>query len=57
MTRLIVTAGRYTVIQEESGELYALRDGHRWRELTGDKFVLELAHRIRSLERGSAARE
>lgn len=36
--------GKYEVVQEASGALYANRHGERWRDLTGDNLVGSLAH-------------
>ncbi len=51
MNNLSVTVGggKYTVIQEESGTLAALRYGEPWRDLCGDGWVLALAVEIQRL--------
>lgn len=42
--------GKYTyVLNETTGEQYALRNGEAWRDLTGDKFVMSLAQLVSSL--------
>lgn len=50
--------GKYTyVLNEITGEQYALRNGETWRDLTGDKFVMSLAQMVESLvkEKSSVA--
>ncbi len=42
--------GKYTVQCDETGKLWALRNGKPWRDLTGDKLILALASRIDELE-------
>lgn len=43
--------GKYHVLAGPNmTNLRALRYGEKWRDLTGDKFVLALCHRIRELE-------
>lgn len=46
-----VDVGRYTVQQNADGYMRVLRDGLDWRECTGDKLILEMAHRVQELER------
>lgn len=41
--------GKYTVIQEDDGRLYALRYGEVWRDLCGDKLVYSLAAEVERL--------
>lgn len=44
-----VENGKYAVIQEKDGNLYALRYGEKWRDLCGDKLVLALAYEVAQL--------
>ena len=44
--RIATGDGKYEVVQEAGGALYANRYGERWRELTGDGLVLALACEI-----------
>ncbi len=41
--------GKYTVQFDETGKFWALRNGESWRDLTGDKLVLAMAHEIERL--------
>lgn len=41
--RVDVADGKYTVVIEDNGDLYALRYGERWRDFTGDKLIYCLA--------------
>jgi hypothetical protein len=41
--------GKYTVIQEDTGTLHALRYGEPWRDLCGDKLVYCLAAEVEAL--------
>ena len=43
--------GKYTVVLDDEGRLYANRyDEHFWRDLSGDKLVMALVHKIEELE-------
>ena len=44
-----VENGKYTIVQNASGELYALRHGEKWRDLCGDGMVYALAAEIENL--------
>ena len=41
--------GKYTVKQDSSGRLYALRYGEEWRDLCGDNLVYQLAAEVERL--------
>lgn len=49
LLRVDVADGKYTVIQESDGSLYALRNGERWSAFVGNNFVLAMAQEIQSL--------
>lgn len=51
MVRVSTDDGKYTVIQDESGAVRALRHGEEWRDLRGDKLALALAQDL-DAERG-----
>ena len=52
MDRLEVNIdNKYTVIQEPSGYIHALRNGEEWRDLSGDKLILSMAFEIRYLRK------
>lgn len=38
--------GKYTVVFDKQGRLYALRNGETWRDMTGDGMVLAMLQRI-----------
>lgn len=44
-----VCDGKYTVIQDSSGYLRALRNGEEWRDCVGDGLILALAQEISDL--------
>lgn len=44
-----VESGKYTVKQDASGRLTALRYGNTWRDCTGDKLIYALAAEVESL--------
>lgn len=44
-----VCDGKYTVIQENTGNVKALRNGKEWRDCTGDNLILTLAQEVDSL--------
>ncbi len=46
---VVVQNGKYTVIQNADGDLYALRYNHPWRSLTGDSLVYCLAAEVQDL--------
>ncbi len=41
--------GKYTVIQDKTGHLRALRYGKEWRDCCGDGLILALAQEVREL--------
>lgn len=41
--------GKYTVIQDDNGSLYALRYGKEWRNLCGDNLIYHLAVEVTEL--------
>lgn len=47
--RVTVYNGKYTVIQNSTGGLRALRHGEEWQDLTGNGMVLALAQEIEDL--------
>lgn len=47
--RVDLEGGKYTVVMEANGNLYALRGGEPWRSLTGDKLVYALAAEVERL--------
>lgn len=49
MLRVNVDGKKYTVIHDASGRLIELRHGERWRELTGDNLVYNMAYEIHKL--------
>jgi hypothetical protein len=60
-----VEGGKYTIVQEDGGELYVLRDGERWLPppVTGSKMLIAMAGELedarrllRVLSRGNALR-
>ena len=46
--------GKYTVIQDETGRLRALRYGEEWRDCCGDGLILALAQEIANLREKNA---
>jgi hypothetical protein len=48
--RIRVANGKYTVVQDASGRVQALRHGDEWRDCCGDSLILALAQRIEELE-------
>lgn len=48
--------GKYKLVREKSGKMYALRYDNPWRELTGDNLILALAQRIDDHEEADASR-
>jgi len=44
-----VRDGKYTVIQDKSGRLYAERYGEEWRDCAGDNLILALAQEVKNL--------
>ncbi len=49
--RIKLEEGKYEIIYTPNPfELKALRNGEEWRDLTGDKLVLSLVHKIQELE-------
>ena len=47
--RVNVDDAKYTVIQDRDGKLTVLRNGVAWRDETGDKLILAMAHEIQEL--------
>lgn len=51
---IVLEDGKYTMCcdfgTDASNTVYVLRYGDRWRDVTGDKFILAMMHRIQSLE-------
>lgn len=46
MLRVDVGGGKYTVIQDDTGRLTALRYGEPWRDCCGDGLILALAYEL-----------
>lgn len=46
MLRVSTNDGKYTVVQDESGKLTALRYGEPWRDCVGDNLILMLAYEL-----------
>lgn len=49
-TKTIVKVGEYEVSHDCGAHFVAHRNGHLWRDLTGDNLVLTLVQRIQQLE-------
>lgn len=49
-TKTIVKVGEYEVSHDCGAHFVAHRNGHLWRDLTGDNLVLALVQRIQQLE-------
>ena len=49
-TKTIVKVGKYEVSHDCGAHFVAHRNGHLWRDLTGDNLVLALVQRIQQLE-------
>lgn len=49
-TKTIVKVGEYEISHDCGANFVAHRDGHLWRDLTGDNLVLALVQRIQQLE-------
>lgn len=45
-TKVEVCEGKYSVIIQDDGNLFATRYGDFWRDLTGDKLVFCLAYEL-----------
>ena len=54
MLKVTVCEGKYTVIQEADGHVYALRYGEPWRDVVGDNLILALAQEVETLREQSA---
>ena len=50
ITKTIVKVGEYEVSHDCGAHFVAHRNGHLWRDLTGDNLVLALVQRIQQLE-------
>lgn len=48
MLRISVDNGKYTVVQDHTGKLFALRDGEFWRDCVGDNLIYWLAAELYS---------
>lgn len=46
MLRVDVADGKYTVVQDHTGRLTALRYGQPWRDCVGDGLILALAYEL-----------
>ena len=46
---ITIANGKYTIIQDESGRLKALRYGEEWRDCCGDGLIYALAAEIEEL--------
>lgn len=46
-----VAGGKYTVIQDSTGRLKALRYGEEWRDCCGDNLIYNLAYELQELRR------
>jgi hypothetical protein len=49
LLEVTVYDGKYTVIQDSSGKLFALRYGQPWRDCVGDGLICALAHEVEKL--------
>lgn len=47
--------GKYTLVRDSSGYMYALRHGEPWRDLTGDKLIGAMLSEIEELQAALAA--
>ena len=47
--RVTVADGKYTVVMNAEGRLFALRYGQPWRDCVGDGLILALAHEVEEL--------
>ncbi|MEO3931420.1 hypothetical protein WMO79_01215 [Micrococcaceae bacterium Sec7.4] len=52
---VVIEDGKYTITGIETGRLEALRYGEPWRDLVGDKFILNMAQEIQRLRAELAA--
>lgn len=50
MTEIKIQEGKYTVIHDNGTNFHALRNGEKWRDLTGDGLILSMAQHIEQLE-------
>ncbi len=57
MRTMTLEGGKYKVVFMSDGRMCALRYGADWRDLTGDKLILALVHRIEELENIAIAQE
>ena len=45
--KIVLDGGKYTLVfEEDTGKLYALRYGEKWRDCLGDGFILALGQHI-----------
>ena len=51
LLKVTVEDGKYTVIQEKSGRLMALRYGQPWRDCNGDGLIHALAYEVDELRK------
>lgn len=49
MLRVSTPDGKYTVVQDHTGKLFALRYNEPWRDCVGDNLVLALAYEVDEL--------
>lgn len=49
--------GKYTLVRDSSGYMYALRHGEPWRDLTGDKLIGAMLSDMEELQAALAARQ
>lgn len=47
--RVVAGDGKYTVVQDRDGQLFALRHGKPWRVCVGDNLILALAQEVENL--------
>jgi hypothetical protein len=46
LLRVEVDGGKYAVVQDSAGRVFALRNGEPWRECVGDNLILALAQEV-----------
>lgn len=51
LLKVEIENGKYTVIQDASGRLHALRYGQEWRDCVGDNLIFHLAHYVNDLRK------
>ena len=50
LLKISVYGGKYTVVQDNTGHLRALRYGEEWRDCCGDGLILALAQEVEELK-------